>query len=59
MPKVRFFSATVTYTNADGRVQEEIFPVRSFDYASASQMAVAYILQVLKLPDFEMRMAGA
>jgi hypothetical protein len=59
MMKVRPFTASVTYRNADGQTTEETFPVRSSDYTAASRLAVAYILQVLKLQDFEMRIVGA
>ncbi|HEY3569920.1 MAG TPA: hypothetical protein VGP73_18445 [Thermoanaerobaculia bacterium] len=59
IPKTRPFTASVTYLNADGRTAEETFPVRSSEYTAASRLAVAYILQVLKLREFEMRIVGA
>jgi hypothetical protein len=39
--------------------QEEEFPVRAVDYATASRIAFDYVLKVLKLEDFELRIVGA
>jgi hypothetical protein len=52
------FLATVTYRGSDGRVHEERFPIRAVERESASEMAVAYVLEVLKLKDFELRIVG-
>lgn len=38
---------------------EEIFPVYMEDYLAAKSLALSYVLQVLKLRDFELRMVGA
>jgi hypothetical protein len=57
--KVFPYSATVTYRNAEGQEIEEAFPVRTTDRATASDLALAYVLQVLKLREFEIRIVGA
>ena len=59
MPKVRFFSASVAYRDENGKLQEEDFPVQAFDYETASRMALAYVLKVLRHDDFELRLVGA
>jgi hypothetical protein len=52
------FLATVTYRGSDGREHQESFPVRAVGRESASKMAVAYVLEVLRLKDFELRIVG-
>lgn len=59
MPKVRQFVASVTYRNGDGTGHEETFPVRTHDYESAKKLALSYVLHVLKLQDFELRIVGS
>ena len=59
MQKVRQFVASVTYRNGDGTDYEETFPIRTYDYANAKQLALSYVLQVLKLQDFELRIVGS
>jgi hypothetical protein len=59
MPKVRSFTATVSYRDKAGAEREETFPIQALDYRTATSLAFAYALQVLKLPDFELRIAGA
>jgi hypothetical protein len=56
---IRRFSASVAYRAKDGAQQEDEFPVWSDSYAHAKELALAYVLQVLKLGDFELRLAGA
>ncbi len=56
--KVRLYSAAVTYRDYEDRRREETFPIRAFDHAMATDMAVAYVLQVLKLTEFELRVVG-
>lgn len=56
--KVRLYSATVTYRDRDGRPQEEVFPVRAYDHARATELAVDYVLHVLKIKEFELRVVG-
>jgi hypothetical protein len=57
--KVRPFAASVEYRDVNGRVVEETFPVRVSDHAAASQLALAYVLEVLKYREFELRVVGA
>jgi hypothetical protein len=57
--KVRCFKASVSYQDKGGVKQEETFPVMAPDYSSATSLAFAYALLVLKLQDFELRMVGA
>jgi hypothetical protein len=56
---VRHFGASVSYRNDDGKMQEEEFPVLAPDFREANRLALAYVLQVLRLDDFEMRVVGA
>jgi hypothetical protein len=49
---------TVTYRDGAGRPHEESFPVRAYDHAMATDMAFAYVLQVLRLEEFELRVVG-
>lgn len=58
MPKILSYAASVTYVNADGKRQEDEFPLRESNYAAAQNLALNYVLQVLKLSDFELRIAG-
>ena len=53
------YSAVVTYRNAARQETEETFPVKAPDRSSASDLALAYVLQVLKLEEFELRVVGA
>jgi hypothetical protein len=57
--KVRRFDASIAYTTPEGKTQEEEFPVRAADYAAANRIALDYVLKVLKLDDFELRIVGA
>lgn len=59
MQKVRSFTVSVSYKDKAGRDQEEIFPVKSLDYSTATSLAFTYALRILKLQDFELRMVGA
>jgi hypothetical protein len=58
-PKVRPFAASVEYRDAAGEMVEETFPVRASDHAAASRLALAYVLEVLKHQEFELRVVGA
>jgi hypothetical protein len=55
---VRQFAAQVTYSK-DGASHEEAIPVWAEDYRAANRLALAYVLQVLKLPEFELRLVGS
>ena len=57
--KVRLYSVTVTYQDGHGRSHEEIFPVRAYDHAMATRMALDYVLHVLKIKEFELRVVGS
>jgi hypothetical protein len=59
MASVRRFEASVTYRDGKGAEQEESFPVHARDYALANRMAFAYVLEVLKLAEFELRLVGS
>ena len=59
MKRVRRFDVCVTYRNREGVDLEEIFPVYVEDYLTAKSVALNYILEVLKLQDFELRMVGS
>jgi hypothetical protein len=59
MSKIRPYSASVSYRNSTGQMQEEAFPVHAADPAAASQLAFLYVRDVLKLKDFELRVVGA
>jgi hypothetical protein len=56
---VRRFAARVTYRDKDGALHEEEIPTWAEDYAAANRLALAYVLQVLKIRDFELRLVGA
>ena len=56
---VRPFAASVAYRDGEGRNQEEHFPVLAVDSRSANHLALAYVLQILRLDDFELRVVGA
>lgn len=61
-PKRRLvpYAATVTFKDRDGKPQEEEFPLRvSGEYSTAKALAIAYAHRVLKLREFELRLAGA
>lgn len=59
MAKVRAFAASVSYHDKLGKSQEDDFPVLARDHSSAYSMALAYVLQIMKLEEFELRVVGA
>jgi hypothetical protein len=59
MKRMRRFTASVEYRDDEGRSQEDSFPVQVEDYSTAKRIAVDYVLQVLRLEDFELRIVGA
>jgi len=59
MRRIRRFEACVTYRSLEGEEREETFPVQVEDYETAKSIALTYILQILKLRDFELRIIGA
>jgi hypothetical protein len=56
--RVRVYSVTVTYRDGEGRQHEEVFPAWAYDHGMATDMAFAYVLQVLRLEEFELRVVG-
>jgi len=56
--RIRRFAASVTYPVGRDSAREE-FPVQALDPAAANDLALAYVLQVLKLKDFELRVVGS
>lgn len=59
MRKIRCFTASVTYREVDGTDKEENFPVWVADYPTATSVALSYVLQILRLEDFELRVVGS
>ncbi|HEV2856719.1 MAG TPA: hypothetical protein VHC97_28285 [Thermoanaerobaculia bacterium] len=59
MKKVRRFVVSVTYRETDGTDREDTFPVQVETYEMARSVAFTYVLQILKLEDFELRIVGA
>jgi hypothetical protein len=57
--RLRRFLAEVSYTDPTGTTQEQTFPVHVEEFAVAKSLAVTYVLQVLRLKDFELRIVGA
>lgn len=56
---VRLYAATVTFRDATGRDHQEAFPVVTSDHQSATRLATAYVLDVLGLQEFELRVLGS
>ena len=56
---LRLYSATVIHRDVDGRVHEQRFPIRAADNEKACEMAFDYVLEVLKLKEFELRVVGS
>ena len=57
--RVRNFVAEVEYRDREGVAREERFPVKAREYVAAKNLAVDYVLSVMKLADFELRLVGA
>lgn len=56
---IRRFAASVTYREKDGALREEEIPIQAEDYGTANRIVLAYVLHVLKLREFELRIVGA
>lgn len=56
---LRLYSATVAHRDLDGRVHEQTFPIRAADNKKACEMAFDYVLSVLRLKEFELRVVGS
>lgn len=59
MKRVRSFVASVEFKDSMGQIREETFPINVEDYSTVTAVAVSYVLQVMKLQDFELRIVGA
>lgn len=59
MRRLRRFEAHLSYRNAGGVECEESFPLRMDSFDAAQKLALRYVLQILKLQDFEIRMLGS
>ncbi len=56
---VRRFEASVSYRDGEGRDEEQVFPVLTSDFQQANRLAFAYVLEVLRLSEFELRLVGS
>jgi len=56
---IRRFNASVSYRTPEGAEKEEEIPVQAEDYEAANRLVLAYVLRVLKLEEFELRVVGA
>jgi hypothetical protein len=45
--------------DGQGQSQEEAFPIHARDYETANRMAFVYVLEILKLDEFELRLVGS
>jgi len=59
MMRVRRFMAEVSFTDSSGLSQEQSFPVYEAGGGAAKLLALSYVLQILELKDFELRIVGA
>jgi hypothetical protein len=64
LPKLNIYGQGVEGHDAEGASVCRVgrlceFPVHAPSYTTASDMAFTYVLQVLKLKDFELRIVGA
>lgn len=59
MKNVRHFVASVS-SRREGKFEEQEWPVYAWTHEMATQMAFAYVIQVLKIEgDFELRVVGS
>jgi|GEM_PF-2670962 hypothetical protein len=59
MKKVRSFTASVSFKQ-NGSSEEHEWPVYTWTHEMATEMAFAYVFQVLKIEgDFELRVVGS
>jgi hypothetical protein len=59
MKKVRQFTAYVVYKDEAGAEREESFPVHTHSFDKAKDTAFQYVVDVLRIDDFELRMVGS
>jgi hypothetical protein len=53
------YGATVLFRDTTGRERREAFPLVTFDHQAATRLAVAYVVEVLGLLEFELRVVGS
>ena len=53
------YEATVSFRDAAGLDRQEAFPLVTFDHQGATRLAVAYVVEVLGLLEFELRVVGS
>lgn len=53
------YQATVSFRDAAGVERQEVFPLVTFDHQQATRLAVAYVVEVLGLLEFELRVVGS
>jgi len=56
---IRRFAASVSYRDHEGAPREEEIPVRAESYDAANRLVLAYVLEVMKLREFELRIVGS
>ena len=59
MKRLLTYSARLSYEEPRGHLHEDAFPVVALTHQEATKLAFAYVLEVLKLRDFELRVLGA
>ncbi len=59
MKRTRQFTAYVVYKDQGGAEREESFPVLTHSFDKAKDTALRYVLNVLRIQDFELRMVGS
>jgi hypothetical protein len=58
MKRMRRFEACVTFRSPEGSAARESVPVIGEDYDTAKSTALSYVLQILRLQNFELRIVG-
>ena len=53
------YEAIVSFRDAAGQERQEAFPLVTFDHPRATRLAVAYVVEVLGLLEFELRVVGS
>ena len=59
MKRLLTYAARLTFEEPRGHVHEDSFPVVASTHEEATRLAFVYVLQVLKLGEFELRVLGA
>jgi hypothetical protein len=53
------YEATVSFRDTACSERRESFPLVTFDHQAATRLAVAYVVEVLGLREFELRVVGS